>query len=261
MTNFPTAPSASSLSSSAGPPDRLQMIRRSAIIVVVVSLSITALIGIATLLLGNFGEVQGRIMLSTLAIGVFGILSLCDLTVAGRRFQWVGYSGILVGVVALTASLIMIWSTLAAPTSEPLWKTFGVCVIAAATLAQANLLLVLGERKRMVVRAGLWATLGLMTVLAVLLWLLILTNGDIGSDGYGRAVGTVAILDVLGTIVVPVVSRFLRDDAASANADAGSTLSLPPELSARLEALAAERGTTAEALAVEAVEELLRSRE
>ncbi len=260
MTNLPDTPVASPLSSFAGPADRLQVIRRSAIIVVVVSLSVTALIGIATLLFGNFGEVQGKIMLSTLSIGVFGILSLCDLTVVGRRFPWVGYGGILVGAVALATSLIMIWSTLAAPTSEPLWKTFGVSGIAAVSLAQANLLLVLGERKRVAVRAGLWATLGLMAVLAVLLWLLILTNGDIGSDGYGRAVGTVAILDVLGTIVVPVISRFLRDDTAPVSADAGITLNLPPELSVRLDALAAQRTMSTRALVIETLEELTRTK-
>ena len=78
--------------------EKLRAIRRVAVICIIVSLSITALIGIATLLGGDFGDVQGKIMMTTLVIGTFSVLALADLAVAGRRFEWSGYVGILAAV-------------------------------------------------------------------------------------------------------------------------------------------------------------------
>jgi hypothetical protein len=251
--------------------DRLRAIRRVAIIVIIASLSITALIGIVTLLTGDFGDVQRKIMLTTLAIGLFSIVSLCDLAVAGRRFQRAGYLGILVSLVALVAALILIWTDFGSMQPEALWKTFGLTTIAGVSLAHANLLLLLGERRRSVVRIGLWVTVALIALLAVLLWLLILTNGDIGTDGYGRLVGTVAILDVLGTIVVPVVSKFLRDERMGASLVEAAVreavpsvlplteprplmIQLPRELGERLTAAAIKSGRTEQDVAIAAIE-------
>lgn len=241
--------------------ERLRAIRRVAIITIIVSLSITALIGIFTLLTGSLDEVKVKVMLTTLVVGILSVLSLCDLAVAGRRFQWAGYLGILAGIVAMVISLILIWAEFGSKSPELLWKTFWIVEIAAVSLAHTNLLLLLGERRRPVVRIGLWITIGLIALLALLLYLLILTDGDIGTDAYDRVVGTVAILDVLGTIVVPVVSKFLRDESRPEVGQIGITLGLSRELSARLAALAAERAMSAEALVLETLQALTRPRE
>jgi hypothetical protein len=238
--------------------ERLRALRRVAVICIIVSLSITALIGIATLLGGDFGEVQGKIMMTTLVIGTFSVLALADLAVAGRRFEWSGYIGILAAFVGLVMGLYLVWSA-----SEPgavFWKTFGITAVVAGSLAHANLLLLLGERRRPVVRTSLWITVGLIAVLAGMIIALVITDGDISGDAYFRVMGTVAILDVLGTIVVPVVSRFLRDEGASGAPSGGLTIVLPPELGARLSALAAERAMPADAFVVKILEDLAGSR-
>ncbi|GAB3034864.1 hypothetical protein GCM10027052_10940 [Parafrigoribacterium mesophilum] len=233
--------------------ERLRAIRRVAVICIIVSLSVTALIGIATLLGGNFGDVQGRIMLTTLVIGTFGVLALADLAVAGRRFEWCGYVGILAGSVGLVMGLYLVWSD--AEPSEAFWKSFGVATVLAASLAHANLLLLLGERRRPVVRTTLWITVGLITVLAGMIIALIATDGDIGTEIYARVLGTVAILDVLGTIVVPVISRFLRDES-SPSSHAGLVVALPADLSGRLGTLAAERAMPTDAFVIKILEDL-----
>ena len=237
--------------------ERLQPIRRIAVICIIVSLSVTALIGIATLLGGAFGDIQGRIMMTTLIIGAFSVLALADLAVAGRRFEWCGYVGILAAFAGLVIGLFFIWNLV--DPGAGWWKTFGVASVVAASLAHANLLLLLGERRRPVVRTSLWITLGLIAVLAAMIIALIVTEGDIGDDTYVRILGAVAILDVLGTIVVPVVSRFLREESGPARHQ-GLTIALPAELSARLSALAAERAMPADAFVVKILEDLAGSR-
>ncbi|WP_141879971.1 hypothetical protein [Homoserinimonas aerilata] len=233
---------------------RTKALRRIAIIVVVVSLSVTALIGIITLLTGgDFGETQGRIMLTTLVIGVFGVLALCDLAIAGRRYEWAGYVGILASAAALAICLLLIWDDNSSQYPDALWKTLWLATIAATSLAQANLLLLLADRRRTAVRVGLWATLGLIALLAVLIALLVLTDGEIGSDGYARFLGTVAILDVLGTIVVPVIGAILRDGGQEqpARPDGELAVTLPPETAEALTRIAAARGIPSTVLAAE----------
>lgn len=244
MTQQPSVPSVSP--GPPAPPSGLRAFRRVAIIVIIVSLSITAVIGILTLVTGSFGPVQEQIMLTILVIGAASVAALCDLAVLGRRVRAVGIAGLVAAAVALVTVLILIWG---GSTSVPLAKTIGLASIAAASIAHASLLLLLSERRRPAVRIGLWITVALIALLLVLLYAAILSDGQVWSDGYTKLVGTVAILDVLGTIVVPVVSLFLRDTAASASL----TVTVPPALAARLGGAAQASGMSPEQFAIEAI--------
>lgn len=88
----------------------------------------------------------------------------------------------------------------------------------AVSLAHANRLLLPGQRRNRVVRSLTYIT--------------------------------VAILDVLGSIVLPVTGRFLRDDRI---VRLDLDLELSPELDERLAAAAAAAGTSKAAAAIEAI--------
>lgn len=231
----------------------LRTARRSAIIAIIVSLSLTALIGIITLLSGDFGETQGKVLLTTLLLAVFSITVLCHLAVVGRALQVVGFIGVGVSAVALVAGLLLIWRDWGNFNDiEPLLKTFGVAGVLAVSFAHANLLLLLGQRRNPTVRLLLYVTVAVIGLVALLLCLPIATGGDIpGDDGdwYWRLLGVVAILDVLGSIVLPVTGRFLRDDRA-----VRLDLELTEQLDAAISAAATAAGTTREAAAIAALE-------
>src|SRR5690606_19059715 len=92
---------------------------------------------------------------------------------------------------------------------DNVFKAFFVFSILAVSFAHANLLLLLGERKRPFIRIGLFVTVALIALVALLLILPILTDGEVpgeNGDTYWRIFGVLAILDVLGTIVLPVSS-------------------------------------------------------
>jgi len=230
----------------------LKGVRRAAIIFIIVSLGIAALFGIVTLLTGEFGELQAKILLTTLLLAGFSITALCHLAVVGRALRLVGYAGILVSVLAFVAGAVLIWRPWENWNDgwETTLKVFGVLAVLAASLAQANLLLLLGERRNPAVRIGLFVTVGLIALLAVLVILPIVTEGDIpGDDGeaYWRGFGVVAILDVLGTIVLPVLGRFLRDGGPLA------TIRLDADATAKLDRLAATTGTTRDEVVARAI--------
>ena len=223
----------------------LRTARRVAIIAIIVSLSLTALIGIITLLSGDFGEVQGRVLLTTLLLAGFSITVLCHLAVVGRALRAVGFVGVAVSGVALVIGLLLIWGE--ASFSDDLWKAFGTFGVLSVSFAHANLLLLLGQRRNTVVRVLLFVTVACVGLVALLICLPILTEGDIpgdNGDAYWRLLGVVAILDVLGSIVLPVTGRFLRDERRIR-----LELELTEELDARLTAAAAGGSREAAALA------------
>ena len=241
--------------------------RRIAIIAIITSLSFTAVVGIFTLLTGEFGETQGKILLTTVLTAGFSITSLCHLAVAGRTLRMVGYLGIGVSVVAFILGIALIWEDWQNFSG---WDVFGRPFMAFSILsisfAHANLLLLLGKRKRPVIRLGLLVTVGCIALVAILLIIPILTDGDIpgeNRDAYWRVFGVIAIVDVFGTIVVPVTSRFVLDEppegvagAGVAVAGASITVQLSQELEAKLSATAAMRSTSREQVIIEALEQL-----
>ena len=88
----------------------LKGVRRAAIIVVIASLAVAALLGIIAIVGGDFGDLQGRILMTTLAIGAFGMTILCHLAIVARSARVVGYIGIAASLAAMLPALVLIWA-------------------------------------------------------------------------------------------------------------------------------------------------------
>ncbi|CUR60272.1 conserved membrane hypothetical protein [metagenome] len=230
--------------------DANSSLRRSIVAVTIGSFSIAALMGVVALLGGgSFGEGEGKVLLTTLIVGSASVAVLCYLATADTRFQAVGVLGGVVVLVPLTTALWMVWAEFD-DVSEPLWKTFGVGLVLAATLAQASLLLALAGRVPSL-RWLLVVTLGCAAVLAAIVSVLIVAEvGD--TDSMARVIGILAILDVLGTVVCIALGVFGR-----IRQPAVEQIVLPADLRARLSARAAETGRSTNDLLVEAAERYL----
>lgn len=242
--------------SDAAAPSVIRGVRRAAIVVVIVSLAIAAALGIVALLAEEFGQTQSQVLLTTLAVAAFSITALCHLAIIGRTVRWVGYLGIAASTAALVPALVLIWADGMQPDAQGEWfKALGTLAVLAASLAQANLLLLLAARRQRAVRLGLALTLLFVAVVAVMIWLPILTEGDIPGDNqdYWRALGVIAILDVLGTIVLPILGLVLRHGAAAQRL----ALTLPVELAQRLAAAATTDGVSRDAAALAALDRAL----
>ncbi len=226
------------------PSATVRSIRRLAVIFIIVSLSLTALIGIVTLLTATFGDLQGKIMLTTLLIAGFSITALCHLAVVDRALRVVGFIGIGASAVALLLGVVLVWFSWDNWNSglDQVFKAFAIVSVIAVSLAHANLLLLLAERHNPLLRAALFTTVGFIALVALLIILPIATEGEIpGENGelYFRILGVAAILDVLGTIVLPVINRFTR-------VPAGITVRLGADAAGKVTRLAAARGLTSD---------------
>lgn len=243
-------------------PDIVSAARKGAIYGIIISFSAAAVIGIIALLSGEFGDTQGKILLTTVLFGAASITALCHLAIADRAMRVVALVGLTASLVALVTGSILIWGQWFTSDIDGWVKTFGVSGIAAVSLAQANLLLRLAGRRRRIIRVGLLVTLTAIAVVAIMLWLPILTDGQIpGFDNegaYWRSFGVVAIIDVLGTVVVPVLAIFVREQPTQLSGsptpfvDAGAlALTVPGEIAELLRARADESGVPVEVIAIE----------
>ncbi|SFO20588.1 hypothetical protein SAMN05216207_103643 [Pseudonocardia ammonioxydans] len=235
---------------SADPPSNRPTVRgarRAMIVAVVVSLVLAAVLGIAALLTGEFGELEGRILLSTLVVAAFGTTALCHLAVVTRRVRVVGYAGLAASAVAAAVALVLVWADEAFRSSDLTTDVLLLCTIAAVALAHTNLVLLLAGRAHPAIRAGLVGTLAAIALVAVLLATLVLTDGEIGDGSwFWRLLGVAGIVDALGTIALPVLALLVRPPApAPVSAPSPDSvrvvLDLPPDLAARLDAHAGDR--------------------
>jgi hypothetical protein len=222
-------------------------LRRLVSTVVIVSFSFAALLGIIALVGGgSFGETEGRVLLTTVIVGVESVAALCYLGLAGHRLALIGAMG---GLVSAAATALALWLTWGGDDSTVLWQAFGVAVTLAASLAQASLLLALLGRRR--IGAGLASTLLAIAVVAAMIIIPIVAESAM-NDGYWRALGVVAILDVLGTIVLTA-----RGVSRRHAAEETEPRLLTAAVESRLTEAALQRGTSPSELLSDALDAFL----
>jgi hypothetical protein len=240
-------------------------VRRIAIWTVIISLVVTALIGIYTIVGGEFGETQGKVMLTTLAVAGFSILALCHLAVFGRDVKVFGWVGIGTSGVALGLAATLIWWNWTDFMSEPrdlylnLTKSFAVSALVAVSLAHANLMLLLQNSPLRWIRTALSVALVFITIVPALVLPVILTDGTFPpmsfQDVYWRFFGVILILDALATIALPVTTLIVRSqrknlavEPAVPKAASAATInvSLSGVNAAWVKTRATETGTTAD---------------
>jgi hypothetical protein len=177
-----------------------------------VSLGVAGLMGIVALLSGEFGMVQGKILLTTLLVGIYSMLCLCCLTLAGKRYEVVALLGVIFSSAALVLGLALVWIIfgdweVSWPIAEFIWKMFYITGVVGFSLAHQSLLLLLADRPHALVQRLLWYTIIAITAVAAMLIYPVMEGFDLVDEFYWRLLGVLAILDVVGTIATPVIAK------------------------------------------------------
>lgn len=175
------------------------------------SIAACGLVGIYALIAGGLGRIDGAILGSTALVGAAAILGVASAVPwEQRRWHPIGPVGVVAVAAALALSLFNIWTDVAGgppsavQSQEQLWRAAGVLWVFAAGVPHVGLLsLARLHRSYEWVRRG---TVVVIAAIAALLVVLILEFADAG-DFWMRVLGVLAILDVCGTIAVPVLHR------------------------------------------------------
>jgi hypothetical protein len=183
-------------------------IKKYFLIALVVSLTISAIIGIFVFLLGNFGELEMRILLTTLSIVLFSLAALCDSALYDKgRFKAFAVVGIVIGAIAFFYSLGLIWEVFELD-SEWVWKTFITFIVISVMIAHISLMFLIDNRNTLV-RISLWATILFTSTVALMILLGIYEVVEF-EEFYFRLFGVFVILDALGTLVTPILNKVVK---------------------------------------------------
>ncbi|MEG8034892.1 hypothetical protein QP157_06005 [Sphingomonas sp. LR61] len=182
------------------------------------------LVGIVAVLVGDFGRVAVQLLLTIVVVVVFALLSWYDADVSSRRSGTFAFVSIATSMYLLVAGLYKVWL---APTDssgddglwlvgERFWHWIWLVGVARVALLHVHLLLVIHRRyPTPALQVVAKATVGVIALLALLLSIPLLAPDVDYARGYWRLVWVVVILDLLGTVVVPLSNALFRPRAPS----------------------------------------------
>jgi hypothetical protein len=172
----------------------------------IASVAVSALLGILAILIGNFGDFEFKILMTTLTISGASLCGLCcGAAIEMRGKQVIPLAGILTAIVAAILTVIGIW---AEPNSETFWKSIATAGIFAVAFSHLSLLMLarLSEKYAWAMPAAYGLVLAVAFLLNGLLW------EEWTGETLFRLVGVAAILDGAITILIPIFHRLSQDD-------------------------------------------------
>jgi hypothetical protein len=190
-------------------------LKRLLLAALIASLCVTGGIAIGILLFGSFDDTSWRILGTTALIGGFSLAILpAGILLDRGRATTLAWTVIALSAAALAGVLGLIWEVVR--DSEVVGKTVGVITVAA--LAGSQTAATTGLRRpsdTSVVTRLYLASIATAAALATLILILILAEIE-DNGSFFRALGAVAVLNVLVVILQPAVRRFAAQPAAQA---------------------------------------------
>lgn len=170
----------------------------------IASVGLSAFIGIVVILFGNFGELETKILLTTLTITVISILGLaCGAYFETNQGRILPVCGIVFAVVSAILWIILIWN--GTIQNDLFVKTLMSATLLAVACSHVSLLSIAKlERKflwsRFAVHASIWT---LTAILLFLIW----SKFDPGNTWLARIIGVLTISVATLTIITPIFHK------------------------------------------------------
>lgn len=228
----------------------MSKLQKLALRLTILAFGIAAAMGIGALLIGEFGDLQVRVLLTTLAIGIMSLAVLCYLAPQQRRFVVLGIAGSITALVTLGLALYLIWSDevwFEVPYSDLVLKYFAIMTIVSATIAQICMLSAMVSSAKSFTKWIFRFTV-LAAVVVAGMAITVILNESADSEWFARTLGVVAILDAFGTVTLIAV-RLFTGGAQSTSSKA----TLSPYTQRLIAEAAAGRGVTSQQILDQAI--------
>lgn len=192
-------------------------VRKAFLLLLIASVAVSALIGIGVLLLGNWGMIEVRVLMTTMVITIVSVLGLaCGAYIEIRGGRELPYAGIVFSVIAGLMSFFIIWNIL--DEDETFIKIFLTATLLAAACSHLSLL-ALARLDRRFSWTRISAVICVALLCAILLY--ILWFEPVGeSDLIYRILGVLGILLGAITVVTPVLHKLSSDKSDIEKIDA-----------------------------------------
>ena len=192
-------------------------IRRIFLYTLIASVAVSTLIGIGVILLGNFGNFEVRVLMTTLTVTVTSILGLaCGAYFETGRGRRLPLAGIVLSIVSAVMCSFIIWDVL--DDSESFIKAFLTATLLAAACSHLSLLMLARLDRRFAwSRVVAFVSIGLLAaILLYILWWEPESSGDM----IFRVLGVLGILTASITVLTPVLHKLSSASAEPAALDA-----------------------------------------
>lgn len=191
-------------------------LRKSFLYVLIGSVGISAIFGIAVILFGDFGEFEIRVLLTTLTLAVTSILGLaCGACIEAGRGRILPIAGIILSVLAALALLLIIWDAL--DDNEAFIKSTLTLVTLAVACSHLSLLRLakLDRRFEWSYSVAFVCDWLLAAIILYLMWFE--PEGD--SDVIFRVMAVLSIVIAAVTVVTPVFYKLSNTERSAAKID------------------------------------------
>lgn len=219
-------------------------VKKTFLYTLIISIVVSALLGIWAILANEFGEFQGRVLATTLIVVGTSILGLaCGAFLESPKstnlsLKIIPISGIILAFITALSTLLLIWQI----SSSQDWlmlKTIGVCGVFAFSLAQLSLLSMANLSEKFL--GALTIAYSVILILAVMIAILIIAEPQ-NEDGWlMRIIGVLGIIDAAVTVMIPIFHRLSRGDFATNQSTVGQIESEINELQNQIEKLEAQK--------------------
>lgn len=179
--------------------------RKIALTVFFASVVINATLGIIALFIGEFGDTQGNILITSLSISAASVMSLAMFPARERGFLGpVPTAGIALSILGFGLLVILVWTDFQ---SDELGKTSASFLTFAVTIAYASLisLAIVQPKFANIVRVAYTLAAVLSVMIVAALW------SEPDDENIMRVMGVIAILITAATITIPVLHRMNRE--------------------------------------------------
>lgn len=196
----------------------MKSLRKASLYAVIVFLSLSALLAVVSLLTGEFGEVQMKIILTTLTISAASVCGMaCLAFVEKRGAAALGGVGVMCAVIAASMGIFAFWNSSSVSTEYA--KVTLTFVVASVAIAHMLLLhipnLPAGWR---------WNQYALVLFDLILAGQVVFAMWDeTSSSGFYRLMGVITVFVVFFTLIIPIGSRL------TGRARKHASLTLTPE--------------------------------
>ena len=169
--------------------------------IVLASIAVGAVLGVFALVVGELGDTESRIVVTSFLITGAALVSMPSVAAWERDHLGVlPLLGVAATVVGFAWAIAGVWVEYE---SETLWKIPTTLIIFGVATAGVALL----QFARLSPRQGWLVTAATVAIGAVALMVTVAIWGEIGSDGYWRAFGAVAIVMTALLAAIPVLHR------------------------------------------------------
>jgi peptidoglycan/LPS O-acetylase OafA/YrhL len=164
-------------------------------------LSLTAIVGVFSVLTSGFGDTQIKVLATTFTVSAASICAMsCAAFFEKGRAKNLGLIGILFAGIAALLTIVGIWGEIS---EEPYWKTTISLIVVSVALAHAFLLLMPGLKEN-----HQWIRKSAIIFIAILaLQIIFAVWSESDDEWYYRVMAVISIGVVLMTLLVPICSK------------------------------------------------------